>query len=229
MQTKTMEPAPPDPARLDALAAATREYATYSSTAFGLGYIAWGGLLVVAGLACLASPAWGPILVFTAAPAWFPLMRRARRHYQGRGEVRGEEQGMSARRARQNGLFGLVLVSGLFLLKIARHRADWAASQGAPASVAMAVAVACTLLAVVLAVAWARGYRDTYLPALVIFLWAMLVATDERFLPASRADAVLPTVLLFGTGLFLAVRGGHEHEAWKRLDRRLAHLRGAAR
>lgn len=223
-----MESAPPHPIRLDALAAATREYATYSSTAFGLGYSAWGGLLVLAGLACLASPTWGPTLVFIAVPAWFPLMRQARRHYQRRGEVRGEEQGMSTRRARQNGLFALVLFGGLFLLRVARHRADWAASQGAPASVGMAVAVACTVLAVALAVAWARGYRDTYLPALLLFFWAMQVTSDERFLPASRADAVAPVVLLCGAGLLLAVLGGREHQAWKRLDRRLDQLRGAA-
>jgi hypothetical protein len=223
-----MEPAPLDPARPDALAAATREYATYSSTAFGLGYSAWGGLLVVAGLACLTSPTWGPMLVFIAVPAWFPLMRRARQHYQGRGEVRGEEQGMSTRRARQNGLLGLVLLSGLFLFRVARHRTDWVASQGAPASVAMTVAVACTVLAFALAVAWARGYRDTYLPGLLLFFWAMQVTSDERFLPASPADAVPAVVLLCGAGLLLAALGGREHEAWKRLDRRLAQLRGAA-
>ncbi len=221
-----MEPAPLDPTRLDALAAATREYATYSSTAFGLGTSAWGGLLIVAGLACLASATWGPLLVFVAVPAWFPLMRSARQHYQRRGKVRGEEQGMSARRARQNGLFGLLMLSGLFLVRLARHRVEWVASQGAPASVAMAVAVTCTLLAVALALAWARGYRDTYLPGLLLFFWAVQVTSDERFLPASRADVVPVVVLLCGAGLLLAVLGGNEHQAWKQLDRRLAQLRG---
>jgi hypothetical protein len=77
-----------------------------------------------------------------------------------------------------------------------------------------------------LAVAWARGYRDTYLPGLLLFFWAMQVTSDERFLPASRAD-VLPAVeLLCGAGLLLAVLGGHQDEAWKALDRRLAQLRG---
>jgi hypothetical protein len=223
-----MEPTAPDPARLEALAAATEEYATYSSTAFGLAYSAWGGLLLLAGLACLASPAWGSLLVFVAVPAWFPLMRRARQHYQRHGEVRGKEQGMSGRRARQNGLVALAVVSFIFLFKIARHRADWVASQGTPASVAMVVAVACTFIALALAVAWARGYRDTYLPAVVFFLWAMVVATDERFLPASRADATGPVVLLCLVGLFFAVRGGVEHEDWKKLERRLAKLRDAA-
>jgi hypothetical protein len=221
-----MEPAPTDPARLDALAAATRAYAAYSSTAFGLGYSAWGGLLVLSGLACLASPTWGPMLVFIAVPAWFPLMRSARQRYQRRGEVRGEEQGMSARRARQNGLVGIVLLGGLFLFKVASHRADWAANQGLSASVAMAVAVACTLLAVALAVAWGRGYRDSYLPGLLLFFWAMQVTSDERFLPASRGEVVPAVVLLCGAGLMLAVLGGGEHQAWKRLDRRLAQLRG---
>jgi hypothetical protein len=222
-----MEPAPHDPARLEALAAATREYATYSSTAFGLGYSAWGGLLVLAGLTCLVSPTWGPMLLFMAVPAWFPLMRRARQHYQRRGEVRGEEQGMSGRRARQNGLFGLVILSGIFLFKVVRHRADWVSSQGAPARVVMTVAVVCTVLAVALAVAWARGYRDTYLPGLLLFFWAVQVTTDERFLPGSRADVVPAAVLLCGAGLLLAVLGGHQDEAWKALDRRLAQLRGA--
>jgi hypothetical protein len=221
-----MEPAPTDPARLDALAAATRAYAAFSTTAFGLGYSAWGGLLLVAGLACLVSPTWGPMLVFLAVPAWFPLMRKARRHYQQRGEVRGEEQGMSTRRARQNGLVGLVVLSGLFLFKVARHRVDWVASQGLPASVAMTVAVVCTLLAVVLAIAWARGYRDTYLPGLLLFFWAMQVTSDERFLPASRADVIPAVVLLCGAGLLFAVLGGSEHQAWKQLDHRLAQLRG---
>jgi hypothetical protein len=78
-------------------------------------------------------------------------------------------------------------------------------------------------------VAWARGYRDTYLPAVVFFFWAMVVANNERFLPASRADATGPVVMLCFVGLFLAVRGGHEHEDWKRLERRLTQLRGAAR
>jgi len=223
-----METAPPDPTRLDALAAATREYATYSSTAFGLGYSAWGGLLVVAGLACLASPTWGPMLVFIAVPAWFPLMRRARRHYQRRGEVRGEEQGMSARRARQNGLFGLLVLSAYFLLRVASHRADWIASQGAPASTAMAVAVACTLVAIALAVAWARGYRDTYLPGLLLLFWATQVTGDEQFLPATRGEVVPAVVLPCGAGLLLGVLSGSEHQAWKRLDRRLAQLRSPA-
>jgi hypothetical protein len=222
-----MEHAKPDPAQLDALAAATREYATYSTTAFGLGYSAWGGLLIVAGLACLASPTWGPVLVFIAVPAWFPLMRRARRHYQRRGEVRGEEQGMSSRRARQNGLFGLVMLSGLFLFRLARHRADWVANQGLPASVTLAVAMVCTVLAVALAVAWARGYRDTYLPGLLLLFWAMQVTSDERFLPASRGEVVQAVVLLCGAGLLLAILGGSEHQAWKRLDHRLAQLRSA--
>jgi hypothetical protein len=221
-----MDDAKPLPAQLDALAAVTRAYATYSSTAFGLGYSAWGGLLIAAGLSCLASPIWGPMLVFIAVPAWFPLMRRARQHYQRRGEVRGEEQGMSSRRARQNGLVGLVVLSGLFLFRVVLHRADWAASQGLPANVAMAVAVGCTVLAMALAVAWARGYRDTYLPGLVLFFWAMQVTSDERFLPASRADVVPAALLLCGAGLLLAVLGGSEHHAWKRLDRHLAQLRG---
>ena len=223
-----MEPAPPDPARLEALTAATREYATYSTTSFGLGYSAWGGLLVVAGLACLASPTWGPVLVFFAVPSWFPLMRRARQHYQRRGEVWGEEQGMSSRRARQNGLFGLVILGVIFLFKVARHRADWVASQGLPASVAMAVAVACTILALALAMAWGRGYRDTYLPGLLLLFWTMQVTGDERFLPASRGEVVPAVVLLCGAGLLLGGLGGIEHQAWKRLDRRLAQLRGAA-
>lgn len=223
-----MDPTPPSPLRLDALASATREYATYSSTAFGLGYSAWGGVLVVAGLACLASPTWGPLLVFIAVPAWFPLMRRARQRYQRRGEVRGEEQGMSTGRARQNGLFGLMVLSGLFLFRVARHRADWVASQGAPASIVMAVAVVCTALAVALAVAWARGYRDTYLPVLLLFFWSMQATSDQRFLPATRADVVTPVVLLCAAGLLLAVLGGQQHQAWKLLDRRLDQLRDAA-
>jgi hypothetical protein len=156
------------------------------------------------------------------------MMRRARQHYQWRGEVRGEEQGMSTRRARQNGLFGLVVLSGLFLFRVARHRVDWVASQGAPASVAMAVAVTCTVLAVALAVAWGRGYRDTYPPALLLFFWAMQVTSDERFLPVSRADVLSPAVVLCVAGLMLSVLGGSEHQAWKRLDRRLDQLRGAA-
>lgn len=221
-----MEDAKLDLTRLEALAAATRAYAAYSTTAFGLGYSAWGGLLVVAGLACLASPTWGPMLVFIAVPAWFPLMRRARRHYQRRGEVRGEEQGMSSRRARQNGLFGLLVLSALFLFKVARHRSDWVANQGLPASVTMAVAMVCTVLAVALAMAWGRGYRDTYLPGLLLLFWAMQVTSDERFLPASRGEVVPAVVLLCGAGLLLAVLGGHEHVAWERLDRRLAQLRG---
>jgi hypothetical protein len=168
------------------------------------------------------------LLVFVAVPAWFPLMRRARQHYQRHGEVRGKEQGMSGRRARQNGLFGLAVVSFIFLFKLARHRADWVASQGTPAAVAIAVAVACTVLALGLAVAWARGYRDTYLPAVVFIVWATVVASDGRFLPASRADATGPVVLLCLAGIFFAVRGGVEHEDWKKLERRLGKLRDAA-
>lgn len=43
-----------------------------------------------------------------------------------------------------------------------------------------------TLLAITLAVAWGRGFRDACPPTMLLFFWWTMVATDERFLPASR-------------------------------------------
>lgn len=213
--------------RLRELEVLTREYASYSTTAFGMGYVAWGLWLAASAVACLLAPAWGPNLAFLAAPAWYPVMHLARRRYQARGRVLACEAGTRGPRVAR--LFGLLMLASFgmqFVARILRHRQSYAASQGDVATVAVAVGVASAVATLLLAVALSRGYRDTIPPIALFAVWTVF-ADARRILPRDWEEAIGPAVLLGGVGLFLAVLGGWQHDAWVKLDRRLAELREA--
>lgn len=213
--------------RLRELEVLTREYASYSTTAFGMGYVAWGLWLAAAAVACLLAPAWGPNLAFLAAPAWYPVMHLARRRYQARGRVLAREMGTRGPGVAR--LFGLLMLASFgmrFVAGMLRNRQSYVASQGDAATVAVAVGVASAVATLLLAVALSRGYRDTIPPVAVFAVWTVF-ADARHILPRGWEEAIGPAILLGGVGILLAVLGGWQHDAWVKLDRRLASLRKA--
>lgn len=172
-------------ARLDELAALTREYAAYSRTSHGIALIAFGVAFLAVAVLDLRFATQGVRFGYASAPlVWLVALWASRRRYQRHGGVIAQERPLSPRA--RAWLFGWVTMSGAgnaFLLvgwsaQLARLRPDevlWI-----PA--AAAAFVLCVTLVLVVTVT--AGRADAMTSVMVVTLcWYLVI---ERRLAALR-------------------------------------------
>jgi len=208
-----------DPPRLDELAAVTREYARYSRRAFGFASVALGAWIAAALAVGAVSIPWSSILFACGSLAWVLLVPRARAYYQRHGRVIEPEPDMSGLAGEFFALF--LWVFALYLpLRFWIHYRTWASASGVVGWAGLAVAAAAVLATAALARTRLTGAGDLLFPVLL-----MILAMD---VDRSVIDSVATVAV---TALFAAlniVKGVYDHVAFRRLERRLAALKGRA-
>jgi hypothetical protein len=206
----------PEASRLDELAAVTRECGKYSRTAFGFALAVPGGWILLAlAVAAVSVPlsrvafAVGPVL-------WLVLLPRARDSYQRHGRVVGPDADTTG--------FAIDILTPVVLWTAAvlgvrtllREKGAWA---GTPEWLGWLAVLVC-----------AAGYVATPLLA----RRRVEAATDRSLTFAFAAYAVvsLPDAwwpaLAALFGLVCVARGAYQHVVFRRLERRLAALKGTA-
>ncbi len=157
----------PEAARLDELAAVTKEYATYSRTSFGFAAVGV-GIWILAAVLMETCGAWGWAHVgYVLVPlAWLVLSRNARAYYQRHGVVvehEPEPSGFAGSRAFALTMACILLVMYAGILAIVGRR--WARAGGIPGEIALTVGVAGLLAAAWLAPRWSVGVKHAWLTA----------------------------------------------------------------
>jgi len=203
-----------DPARLDELAAVTKEYAKYSEAVTGFAGALTGGWLLAAEWVRSVSPRPGEMLLAFAPLLWMVLALPARRYYQRHGRVvaedplRADEVAMSGR---HKGMAVTVIVLQS-LVGITRQldsvRGPWEM-----------LTVAAFAAMPVLAVRLVRANQDVMLVMIVGWLVAPNVPSGWELWYAVIRSAL-------AIGLFLV--GTLDHVHFRRLERRLAALKARA-
>ena len=215
-----------DPARLDELAAVTREYATWSRTAYGFAAIGTGAVvLAFVGLDVLGGAEGMRALHLLDAPVWLVLLLAARRYYQRHGVVLEPDPRLRSRRV------SLALV-GLMSALVVLQRfagADRIAGMEGPLPTALLVLGA---VGVPLAAAEVGRSRLDFATTLFFLMMTPFLARVPAGSPSSReVFGILRAYMLVLVGLYgagLVVQGAREHLRYRRLERRLAALRKAS-
>ncbi len=205
---------PSTTARLDELAAVTREYAKYSRTSFGLAPAWLGGWLLVASALSAVWRGSGANLVRLTPVVWLWALAKARAHYQRHGEVIEEEEVPFPLPTSESGrrlFLGMIYFSCVFGIM--------EASRSGPGTLLFSAAIFVAVPAIATRVL--KGITDAVVTA--GWMWtvngSLLRWLDAPPLP----HAVLAT---FAAGLIAA--GVWQHSKYLRLERRLAALRDRA-
>lgn len=208
-------------ARLDELAEVTKAYATYSRRAFGVAFVALGAWMAAALAVRVVSFPWSAILLAFAPLAWVLVVPPARAYYQRRGRVIEAEDEASGC------LLGIAFPVFLWTYALlvpsmlwSRHRA-WASASGGWAWAGLLLGMA----AFPVAAAWARKRLEGSVDKSFLFLPAI-------FAIQSRGDGGTLSTISLGTtvlaAFFLMGKGAYDHLAFRRLEGRLAALKGGA-
>src|SRR6266568_2767083 len=224
VQTGGMANAPEpvvDPRRLQELEEVTREYGSYGRTRFGLGEVAMGAWMILAGVVGQVAESSGRFLLMLAAPLWFGVLILARRRYQRQGAVAPIEVVRGGiftdlwPSPRAQGIIHLLFWSGLGAVSLSL---DWSGASFYVAflshAFAFTIVIACMVATVLLTWRLSHGYQDTFMPAMMIIL-ACVLSRGWRWFALAVGLA----------GVVSMARGGYEHRRYARLERRLAALR----
>jgi hypothetical protein len=237
----TTDPTVPasDAARLDELAEVTREYATYSRTAYGTAAV-MAGIAALAAIVADASGHSGPArLAFMLLPAgWLLLLAAARAYYQRHGIVVEPAQRLAYR-----GVFlafvyllcaAMAAVQAVFLAaNMLRDPAPPFVPAAGPFAtmVTLAAAVAVPVLAAVVVHSRTDWMLTSGLVGLALFAALRPPPTRPDLANLSQAILVLRWGILCGLPVLagaMVVSGVRDHARYRRLERRLAALKGAA-
>lgn len=219
----------PDPQRLDALAAVTHEYATYSRTAYGLAFVATGtSILGAVAFEATTHSVWARFGMLALAPAWLLLLAAARAYYQRHGVVLEPGQRQKRRRVYLAWVWFVCAWQAALLVREA------ASARDDPWMTLATMLSVCAIVAVPLLTAEiACGKLDLVVTVLVLLLATALA--PGAFDPPSvanvhgRSRAIMRTTFVlpvFATaGAALIVAGVRSHLRYRRLERRLAALK----
>jgi hypothetical protein len=216
----------PEAARLDEVAAVTKEYATWSRTAYGFAAIGTGAVvLAFVALDVFGGAEWTRALHLLDAPVWLLLLGGARRYYQRHGVVMEPEAGNRSRRV-PVALVGLM--AALPVLQRFGGVDRLAGMDGPIATVALVLgAVGVPLLA-----AEVGRSRSDFATTYAFLMFGGVVAripggpAGRRVVEQILRSYLLAFLALWGAGL--VVQGIREHLRYRRLERRLAALKAAA-
>jgi hypothetical protein len=213
--------------RLDELAAVTKEYATYSRTAYGFAFVVTGAaLLGTQTLDVVTRSLWARLSYLLLAPVWLLLLTVARRYYQRHGEVVEREQRVIGR-GWMLGCVYFVSAAEMFVLGSSYGRGSWPGPL--PAMLATFGIVAIPVLAAEVV----RGKIDAAVTLTLIFT-SMFAAFP--LVPAAKdgeIDSLDPAISIVRAGAMLTlsvfaiaivVAGVRQHVRHRALQRRLGAL-----
>jgi len=211
--------AAPDSARLDELAAVTRDYATYSRSTCGLAYTAVGSWLVGA----FAAVEWygmaGRILVLFGPFLCAVALVLARRYYQRHGSVLEQRPWDGLQRRSAFEIACLIFGVGVTVARVATSFRAWAPDPDSGIHLALYLAVISLVCAPSIADRVVRGVTDS---------GCILVPAAAAMMGVFLGGYVLGSFLL-GTfavaGALLAIQGLVEHRKYLRVQTRLRALR----
>lgn len=216
----------PDPARLDELAALTREYGKYSAGGAGVSLAVLGVFWIAAASLALAGASGWSVVLFALAPAaWFIAVRAARRHYRRRGVVTlsDDELGLGKSGGAWAGFACAFLVIQAIAFGVEGWR--WAAAGSPGKWVAYAGGVVALTFAAWVAPQWNRDTRSGF-GALAVASMGTSVVLSWR--PARPWPGWEPgSVVVAVGGVVLVAAGIVQHLRYRRLERRLAALKAA--
>jgi len=216
-------------ARLDELAAVTREYGAYSRKSHGIALVAFGAsLLAVAALDVVTGTREARFAYLAVPAAWLLALSASRGRYQRHGVVVAQERPLSPR-ARRWLLGGLTMFGGLtvswLVLWVSSARPDFGTSLGLAAT-AFAVC-----LVPALAIAVTNGRADlTTTCTFTGVTWGLVHVGIPRF-AEPREDRVMHLLMVVIATLIAItaiVDGIRQHRRFLALERRLAALRSPA-
>lgn len=224
---------PAGAARLDELAAVTREYATYSRTTHGLALTATGAYLLAATALDASSLSPRVPFAYLMAPAlWLVALWGSHRYYQRHGAViEPQRPGSGLRRV----LLVAICAEAAFFAWVATVAFEVAPRWGGPRdlwSLLLSFGVTLALVAVpLLAATVARGNDEITATFLLVTVQLYLPALPDPPIPISPASASFRWVFVAATALMalgMVPWGVRQHLSYRRLERRLASLKGAA-
>lgn len=218
----------PDPARLDELAAVTKEYGKYSAGGAGVSLAVLGVFWLAAASLALAGASGWSVVVFALAPAaWFLTVRAARRYYRRYGVVTlsDDELGLGKSGGWLAGFACAVLLIQAIAFGLAGWR--WAAAGSPGRWVAYALGVAALLFAARVAPRWTQDTRSGFAAFAVAFAGNSTILSWRSGKPWSVPDVGFVVAVGMGGVVFVAA-GVVQHLRYRRLERRLAALKGGA-
>jgi hypothetical protein len=213
-------------ARLDELAAVTSEYARYSSERSGLAASAVGAF----GLGVLAimvrSLTWGRIAALWSPLVTIGLVVAGRRYYQRFGSVLAAERSRpGAAGLRRITLLLTLLFTSLAVVSTALHWEDWSAGSSS-AELALLGFLATAPALPLLVDRKVGGLWDGQLVSFSLLI-AQITAAGSDGLRFRVTLAFIGSVAALA-GAVLVGAGVYQHAKYRRLERRLAALKGSA-
>ncbi len=206
--------------RLDELAAVTKAYAKYSRSAFGFASVATGAWVGAVLLMRTLSAQWSNVLFAFVPAVWVVLLPRARAHYQKHGRVLEPEidvEGLAADILNPLFLHVFALMGAVVLTY---EQLGWARATGLLGWTGLIAAVTALL-----ATPWLARRRLTsvidwsYANGLAMFV----VGSCTR---QAGTMGVLWTAAVASLAVGSVALGTYQHVGFRRLERRLAALRG---
>jgi hypothetical protein len=214
--------------RLKDLSELTKEYSTYSRTAFGLAWVGAGVWLFAALLVRARSPEWSRLLFLLSPTVWLLSLARARAHYQRHGAVIQDEHGMATLLSSRSGeLRAMYILATLNIcwLMLEQQGSGWT---GVGYMLGLFAAVAGLVAVPLLAQRITRGRFDAVVSSGMLAGGTIGGHEFATWVGRQRQTANLLVLwyalILFILGM-LVLMGALQHRNYRRLERRLAKLR----
>jgi hypothetical protein len=214
------------PARLEELAAVTKEYAMYSRTSLGIPAAAAGAWLLASALVdSTGSRGWAQIGYLLAPVVWLLVGARTRTYYQRHGVVMAPDEEIAGL-GKARGVFAGVACAYLLFhaAVLATYGWGWARSGGPARWAGYFVGVVGLLIGARVAPRWTRGNKDAFgILGLTMVASTPLISDSLRgelvpWLASVRAVAIaILGAMCFGAGL-------RQHHKYRALERRLGAL-----
>ncbi len=210
-------------ARLEELAAVTKEYAQYAHALSGLGASAAGAWFVALFVVAIRSDAWGRV-----AGLWTPfvvlaVLLLAKRHYQRFGYVSAPASPSRSTRLALVRELGPAFTAGAAILSVATQHERWSRGDHL-LSLGAAAAVAAVPFAFVMRARVRAGDLDEIFARLSDLQVLAIVILASPF-ESMIVKGWLALMAVYGVAMFPI--GVREHLRYRRLERRLAALREA--